>query len=257
MTSKKTTFVKYSPIVEPAVIELMSFWGDSLNEMEGLRMATANRYRTMTGTDEYGHGLPKAHPGVVQMNELVEELRATELQLVKNLQRVMKDHPLYEWVKNTKGVGLKTSARYIVAVGGDVAWHSKEERVRTLRELWSYSGLGVNDGVAPTRRRGVQANWSDSARMRVWNMAQPMIRGKKSAYRYVYDDGRTKYDGAKHAHKCVRCGPQGKPALEDSDLGLGHQHARATRLVMKEITKDMWEISYALHQDSDAHLVSE
>jgi hypothetical protein len=251
--------MKYSPIVDPAVVELMSFWADSLNEIEGLRISTTNRYTTLTDTGEYGHGLPKAHPGVVQMAALVDSIGATEKQLTKNLASVMEDHPLGDWVKDTTGVGTKTTARYLASVGGDPAWHSKDERVRTLRELWSYSGLAVVSGRAPKRKRGVQGNWNESARMRVWNMAQPMVRvpsKEPGIYRNVYDDARVKYEDATHLGECVRCGPSGKPAKDGSDLNLGHKHARAIRAIMKEVTRDMWQICYDLHQDLDTHSYS-
>ena len=237
-----------SPIVDPMVLELLSFWADSLDEMERLRIATDNRYTTLTNDDEHGHGLPKEHPGVIQMAALVGNVSDIEKQLTKSLEATMKDHPLGEWVSKTKGLGLKTSARYIASVGGDPAWHNKEERVRTLGELWSYSGLGVVNGKAPSRRRGQQASWNDKARMRIWNMSLPMIRNKKSTYRHVYDFARLKYEDSTHSDECVRCGPSGKPALEGSDLSLGHKHARATRIVMKELTRDMWSICEDIHR---------
>jgi len=212
-----------SPLLEPNTSLLIQFWADTLNDVEAARMMAANRYRTFTSNDESN----------------------------KQLTFAMKDHPLYDWVQSTKGIGLKTVGRYIASVGGDPAWHNQAGRQRTLRELWSYSGLAVIDGKAPTRQRGQQANWKSAARTRAWNIAAPIIRTPHPGpYRIVYDEARDKYRNSVHAQQCKRCGPSGNPALEGSPLGRGHQHARGIRAIMKAVTKDMWQISHDLHEES-------
>lgn len=95
-------------------------------------------------------------------------------------------------------------------------------------------------GVAPTRRRGEKANWSSTAKMRAYLVAESCIKQCTSPYRAVYDAGREKYADAVHAHECKRCGPSGKPAQPGSPLSDGHKHARAMRLVAKEVLKDLW-----------------
>lgn len=105
-------------------------------------------------------------------------------------------------------------------------------------------------GVAPSRARGQKANWSAAAKMRAYLIAESCVKAKaRSPYGPVYDDGRTKYASAIHQVDCRRCGPSGKPALAGSPLSAGHQHARAMRLVMKAILKDLWLEAKRLHED--------
>lgn len=127
-------------------------------------------------------------------------------------------------------------------------------------------------GVAPRRARGQRANWSTDARMRVWNIAEACKKQLVKpctgitadglavhvedcacgGYRLVYDTGRAKYASAVHAVECVRCGPKGKPALIGSPLSPAHQDARALRLVMKEVLKDVWRAAKDHHERENA-----
>jgi hypothetical protein len=107
---------------------------------------------------------------------------------------------------------------------------------------------GGSAGVAPTRARGQRANWSTTAKTRAYLVAESCIKQARSPYRAVYDDGRKKYEDALHPAPCKRCGPSGKPAETGSPLSAGHQHARAMRLVMKEILKDLWRESKRIHE---------
>jgi hypothetical protein len=107
-------------------------------------------------------------------------------------------------------------------------------------------------GVAPKRQRGQRSNWSATAKMRVFLIAESCIKQAKSPYRPVYDEGRTRYADAVHDLPCVRCGPGGSPAQPGSPLSAGHQHARAMRLVMKEILRDLWIEARRLHGGFEA-----
>jgi hypothetical protein len=122
-------------------------------------------------------------------------------------------------------------------------------------------------GVAPTRARGQRSNWSATAKMRAYLIAEACIKQLSAdckelgenrhlpddecacgRYRTVYDYGRIKYAESLHPADCKRCGPAGKPALAGTPLSPGHQHARAMRLVMKELLKDLWIQARAIHE---------
>lgn len=103
-------------------------------------------------------------------------------------------------------------------------------------------------GVAAKRQKGVRVNWSATAKMRAFLIAESCVKAKTSPYRKVYDDTRVKYAEATHQVPCVRCGPRGKPALVGSPLSLGHQHARALRAISKTVLKDLWIESKRLHE---------
>lgn len=122
-------------------------------------------------------------------------------------------------------------------------------------------------GVAPIRTKGQRSNWSNTAKTRAYLCAEAAIKagvrkldgaddtdGYDVAHReaisplgQVYLDGRAKYAGSLHGADCRRCGPKGNPAPAGSPLSEGHRHARALRLVAKEILRQLWLEARALH----------
>lgn len=239
-----------------AVLTILS---DALDDLERTRIANENRLRQLTRTEadsdggERGFGLPIDHPQVARLADIVDSMVKLEKEATVNLQKTMKTHPLGPWVARTKGVGEKQGAR-LISVIRDPYWNDLYDRPRLVSELWAYCGLHVlkdpqtNVGVAPARQRGVKANWSQDAKMRVYLVAASCIKQSSSPYRPIYDEARLKYENQVHQAPCKRCGPSGKPAQPGSELSKGHQHARAMRLVMKEILRDLWTESKSLHE---------
>lgn len=265
---------------------LLSLAADVLDDLERVRIGNENRYRQLTRTEvdsdgeERGFGLDDRHPDVKRLRLLVEALADAEHQAQLNLQRLMRQHPLGPWVKQARGVGEKQAARLIAAIG-DPYWNTLYDRPRTVSELWAYCGYhvlrtghttaddqsgfagpaqagsnpdqGSSDtqiryvGVAAARARGQRANWSPDAKMRAYLVAVSIVKAG-GPYRDVYDTGREKYIEAVHQVECKRCGPSGKPALVGSPISAGHQHARALRLVAKQVLKDLWLESKRLHE---------
>lgn len=268
---------------------LLALLSDVLDDLERTRIANENRLRQLTRDEpdsdgeERGFGLTLDMPQVAALASMVDALGRLEHDATLQLQREVRKHPLGPWVKRTIGVGEKQGARLIAAVG-DPYWNTLHDRPRLVSELWAYCGLHViklpashkppgsqtvlagggkqgdpghltadtpvpGAGVAPTRSKGQRANWSATAKMRAYLVAESCIKQARSPYRAVYDDGRKKYADAMHLAPCRRCGPSGHPAETGSLLPAGHQHARAMRLVMKEILKDLWLESRRLHQE--------
>ncbi len=102
-------------------------------------------------------------------------------------------------------------------------------------------------GVAPKRQKGQRANWDPVIKTRVYLVAESCFKKRDSPYRPVYDKGRERWAGTVHDLPCLRCGPKGTPAEPGTPLSDGHQHARAMRLVMKEILRDLWTEAKRLH----------
>lgn len=235
--------------------------------------------RTATDKDggERGFGLTLAHPEVAKLALTVKALEAAEHDAILNLQRALRKHPLAGFQKRHKGIGEKQLARLLAAIG-DPYWNDLYQRPRAVSELWAFTGFHVikisgsshirrdtqtapaaagaqphagaqtspdtqglsGPGVAPKRQRGQKSNWSETARKRVWVIASAMPKFPGAHYETVYRQAREKYGDSLHPSDCVRCGPQGKPALAGSPLSDGHKHARAVRIVAKEILKDLW-----------------
>jgi hypothetical protein len=274
------------PTAEPSLADpLLALLADALDDLERTRIANENRLRQLTRDEadsdgeERGFGLTLDQPQVAALANVVEALAKLEHESTLNLKRALRKHPLGPWVKATVGVGEKQAARLFAAVG-DPYWNTLHNRPRTVSELWAYCGLHVlpaaqrcsgtqdatggggkqgdpdqkpvdsqarNVGVAPTRTRGQRANWSATAKMRAYLIAESCIKQARSPYRAVYETGRTKYADTIHHTPCRRCGPSGKPAETGTPLSAGHQHARAMRLVMKAILRDLWVEAQQIH----------
>lgn len=259
------------PVPKKAALDLadplLALAADVLDDLERVRIANENRLRQLTRTAEdkdgekRGFGLTLDYPDVACLAALVDALVQAEEQATKNLERRMKRHPLGSWVKQAKGVGEKQAARLLAAVG-DPYWNDLHDRPRTVSELWAYCGYHVVHpdghlrienhtvgavGVAPFRRKGVKANWSDDAKKRCFLVATSILKAG-GPYREVYDAAREKYADAVHASECKRCGPSGKPAQPGSPLSAGHQHARGLRAISKAVLRDLWREAARLHE---------
>lgn len=214
---------------------LLFLLADNLDDLERLRTASANRLSQLTRTgedkdgEERGFGLPENAPVVVVQRGIVEALEAQEHAAELALRRAMRAHPLGAWQKNTLGVGEKQLARLLSTIAGDPYWNHRDNRPRTVSELWAYCGLHVNDGKAARRTRGQQSNWSTNAKTRVWLIAVSCMKQRQSPYRLVYDDRRE--------HTAVA-----HPEWTD-----GHSHADALRVVSKAILKDLWIAARDIH----------
>lgn len=253
--------------------DLLLVLADTLDDLEENRKALANRFRALTTPEvvgekggSFGKGIPADHPVAARIAGLLEAITSLEHEAELELKRTLRTHPLGGWVKRTVGVGEKQAARLLAAIG-DPGTRA------TVSQLWAYCGYHVlhpghglvgthssnagvhpssnpghtsadaqswSAGVAPTRTRGQKANWSNTAKMRAYLVAESCIKQRTSPYRKVYDDGRAKYAEATHQVECKRCGPSGRPAPVGSPLSDGHKHARAMRLVAKAILRDLW-----------------
>lgn len=226
----------------------------TVDDMEGARIALANRLRQLTRSKEdkdgelRGLGLDPRSPEVRVVQDLLDATEKIEHQAILKLNRQMRVHPLWKtWAMNQKGIGEKTLARLLAAIG-DPYWNDLHQRPRTVSELWAYCGLHVlPSGAAPKRVKGQTLNWSQEARKRVFLISESCLK-QQDYYAEVYYESKDKYAESLHPTVCVRCGPEKQPAQPGSPLSDGHKHARALRIVSKEILRDLWIASKDLHK---------
>lgn len=149
------------PMTAPLLDPTLSLAADVLDDLEKVRIANANRLGTLTRSTEdkdgevRGFGLPESHPDVKRLASMVQALEGLEREATKNLERVMRRHPLHGWAKAQRGVGDKQLARLLAAVGDpyirpDIVREDADgnetvepSRPRTVSELWAYCGLQV------------------------------------------------------------------------------------------------------------------
>lgn len=233
----------------------------TVDDMERTRIALANRLQVMTtdkkdkNGDDWGLGMDSSSPEVKVVEDLLILMGGKkkngsggiEHQSILNLQKHTRTHLLWKtWAADKKGIGEKTFARLLSSIG-DPYWNALYDRPRTVSELWAYCGLHVlPTGVAPKRVKGQTLNWSQDARKRVFLISEGCLK-QQDYYAEVYYEAKDKYAESLHNTVCVRCGPEKKPAQPGSPLNGKHKHARALRIVSKEILKDLWIASKDLH----------
>lgn len=222
-----------------------------LDDIEGLRKAQSNRYRILTTSEPdedgvvRGFGLGENNRSVGIIRYLNEDLEGIEEDIIKELQKIMKAHPLGPWVKAQKGIGEKQAARLLAAIGDpywveEAEFEDEEGNVtvrpggpRTVSQLWAYAGLHVDrsSNAAIRRKKGVQSNWKTEIKTRAYLVATSCIK-TKGRYREVYDNRRE------------------RTAVTHPDWTLGHSHNDALRIVSKAILKDMWMEAKRLHEEN-------
>ncbi len=231
-----------------------------LDGMELTRIQVGNRAAQATRSEPdsdgvmRGLGLDAGSPLAALLLGTASDLRGIEGRLTGQLVALVKIHPLAPWIVSKRGLGYKTAGRLLGAIGDpylrtivadDGTW---TQVPRGVYQLYAYCGMHVRpDGVAPYRQRGVQSNWSEAARKRLYIIALAQRYSKKNQWRPVYDDAKARALEAVHRLPCPRCGPSGHPALAGSPLSKGHADGRALRAVSKQILKEMWLHSRLLH----------
>lgn len=244
------------PILDDPTLRVLA---ENVDDLESLRKASENRIRQLMRAEVdsdgeiRGHGLTEDHPNVVKLRASLDLIAQAEKMSVSNLERAMRDHPLGPWIKAQNGLGLKTTARLLSAIGDPYA-NELHNRPRTVSELWAYCGLAVHGGYAQKRTKGQVSNWSDTAKMRVWNMVQPIIKNRNSPYRHLYDQAKAAMEGSVYDERMAGKMFKGQPIVVGQPLSAGHIHNRAQRRVMKAILKDLWVEAKRIHEERAAEI---
>lgn len=133
---------------------------DTVDDIEDVRKATANRLRILT-TDQpdedgvmRGFGYPETHPAVSSLAAFLELIESAEKMAVGNLEKLLRKHPLYKWSKQHRGIGDKQIGRLLGVIGDPYIrpdWTRADGTVvpkgpRTVSALWAYMGLHVVPG---------------------------------------------------------------------------------------------------------------
>lgn len=221
---------------------------DVLDDAERTHIANANRLRQLTRTatdsdgEDRGFGLDESHPDVARLAALVDLLARVEHDATLNLNRLLRKHPLYPFLKGIRGVGDKQAARLLAAIG-DPYWNDLHDRPRTVSELWAYCGLRPGQ----RRTRGVKSNWSTIAKTRAWlviescmkqldagcktgtGVAEHVVGCSCSPYRVVVDERRT------------------RTATTNPDWTPKHSQLDGMRVASKALLRDLWREAKRLH----------
>lgn len=154
-TSPRRRRTAPTPIDPDTASALVLYYADIVGDLEQARMAAAGRLRALVAPPPWGKGINAALPEVVVAEAGLAETKALEATMTARLRKAMAAHPLGPWVNATVGLGEKSMARWLAAVG-DLA--ARE----TPAQVWAYCGLhvlhpdqggqrtsGAHSGIAP------------------------------------------------------------------------------------------------------------
>lgn len=229
---------------------LLDLAADTLDDLERTWLANANRLRQLTRTvadsdgEERGFGYDETHPEVAALAAVVESLDRLVKDASRNLERKLRAHQLWPWVKAQKGVGPKQAARLLAAIG-DPYWHSAEDRPRSPSELRQYCGHG--DPARSRRRKGERVEYSPTAKMRVHLIAESCV---KAGVRKLPDapDRFTPETRKAVAHYGQVYHDRRTATWQREDWTDGHKQNDALRVVGKEFLLDLWREAKRIHE---------
>lgn len=135
-TSPRRRRVAPTPIDPDTAAALVLYYADIVGDLEQARIAAAGRLRALVAPPPWGKGINSALPEVVVAEAGLAETKALEATMTARLRKAMAAHPLGPWVNATVGLGEKSMARWLAAVG-DLA--ARE----TPAQVWAYCGLYV------------------------------------------------------------------------------------------------------------------
>ena len=219
----------------------LTILADTLDDLEEARKALDNRIRS--AKELKGGAL------VAGLEGLAVELHASEHAVVLNLQRTLRKHPLYDWVKRNKGLGEKTVARFLGLLGNPLQYETKDGEViaRTVGSLWHYCGYAP--GHDKRVKGGGKITYNPAARTRMFLIAEACMKNKTSPFRVHYDEARAATADKVHDKPCQICAGKTPKGVKPADHAAavigkpwkdGHKHMHAIRMVAKHILRDLW-----------------
>ena len=198
--------------------------------------------------EDHGHGLTEDHPNVVKLRASLDLITQAEKMSVSNLERAMRDHPLGPWIKAQNGLGLKTTARLLSAIGDPYA-NELHNWPRTVSELWAYCGLAVQRPCPETDQGPGEQLERHRAKMRVWNMVQLIIKNRNSPTDTCTTRPRPLWRDRSTTNGMAGKMFKSQPIVVGQLLSAGRIHNRAQRRVAKAILKDLWVEAKRIHEE--------
>lgn len=135
-------------------------------------------------------------------------------------------YPIYDWLKNIKGISHILSAKLIAYININNS--------PTVSCLWYYCGQ------APQckKTKGKKANWHQDLKMSCFQISDSFMKQRTPVYRDIYDVEKVKQ--LKLMEK-VKKKSKGFTKIKDlAPKSKGHAHKKALRKSVKSFLKDYW-----------------
>lgn len=242
---------------------LVRLFANSLDDVEGTRIAHEARLRSLTDKPKNKNDTAKGfrHPPTERyFRELIKDTESAEKALTKKLEKAIREHPLYPWIKNGRGIGAKQGARLLAALGDPLVRQAQvmdgvlieaERPRRGLAELWQYAGHG--DPERSRLRKGWPVEHNPTVKMRTRLVADSAVQAGVRKTESCDDsngydvEGRFAFTPLGQVYLDARrawAGRQDCPSCK-GECSDGHKHNHALRMVGKALLADLWDTAKA------------
>jgi hypothetical protein len=187
---------------------LLGHFARQLWDIQKVRIAMSHRVGAMQRDGLDGVWLAPAQT-------TADDLKTLEKAIDRQLVRLVKQHPLADWIVGQRGIGLPGFAR-LLGITGSL------DRFATVSKLWAYLGMHVVDGAAPRRKKGEKANWSPQGRVLCHQIAESIVKAGHGPYRAAYDRKKGEYES------------------DRPDWTQARRHNAAMRYAVKTLLKELW-----------------
>jgi len=117
----------------------------------------------------------KADPSILQiMEHHATRFRNDEKAFLQDITAILKEHPIFEWAENVKGLGK---------VGAFILLHINPYKAQTVGQAKAFCGLAPELGL----HSGRQANFDPRLKGRIWVITRNILMAKDPYYTPIYE----------------------------------------------------------------------
>lgn len=167
----------------------------------------------------------------VTLNYYGQRFKEVEDEIAKTIEKAIKNHEMYDWLKQIKGIGPILGAALVAFI--DI------ERAEHASSVWKYCGLAPDQ----KREKGKKLDYNPFMKTIAWKIGESFVK-TKGVYRGIYDTSRAYYD-VKFPEKQLVTDEKGKAKLSRTGQKWykytdGHKYAMAKRRTVKLFLSHFW-----------------
>jgi len=133
------------------------------------------------------------------MDKMAAESSAFEKDVLKYASKKMKDHPIYEWLIDQRGI----AATFAIILMGYI----DIEKTETASGLWRLCGLAVIGGKAEKPKKGEKLAYNPHLKSRCYLLGESFLKANNTHWRAYYDDYKSRKQ--KEIVTCMLCKGEG------------------------------------------------
>ena len=133
------------------------------------------------------------------MDKMADESSAFEKDVLKYASKKMKDHPIYEWLIDQRGI----AATFAIILMGYI----DIEKTETASGLWRLCGLAVIGGKAEKPKKGEKLAYNPHLKSRCYLLGESFLKANNTHWRAYYDDYKARKQ--KEIVTCMLCKGEG------------------------------------------------